>query len=220
MAIQYLIMLVWTFFFWFMEIQLSRKSVSFSFSSPLTDTPSWLDSALCRSIPLPCQLLSVSLHAINHSYRLTINRRFFFYFKQPLIQRPKLQQLHAAFLWTTFVQKYQHLGCEHYFTVLINNEDLDFTRWFKYDRDKLWLVYTQSVPVIFEPPCTWDICGSYIFCSAWCHDLSKPSKHIWTRRRPWTVDRSRLFPFQDSQTDSWTRRKSCSMHSVGFCSRG
>jgi hypothetical protein len=28
------------------------------------------------------------------------------------------------------------------------------TRWFKYDRDKLWLVYTQTVPVIFEPPCT------------------------------------------------------------------
>jgi hypothetical protein len=31
---------------------------------------------------------------------------------------------------------------------------LVLTRWFKYDRDKLWLVYTQSVPVIFEPPCT------------------------------------------------------------------
>ena len=29
----------------------------------------------------------------------------------------------------------------------------NITRWFKYDRDKLWLVYTQSVPVIFEPPC-------------------------------------------------------------------
>jgi hypothetical protein len=29
----------------------------------------------------------------------------------------------------------------------------DNTRWFKYDRDKLWLVYTQIVPVIFEPPC-------------------------------------------------------------------
>ena len=28
------------------------------------------------------------------------------------------------------------------------------TRWFKYDRDKLWLVYTHIVPVIFEPPCT------------------------------------------------------------------
>ena len=31
------------------------------------------------------------------------------------------------------------------------------TRWFKYDRDKLWLVYTQSVPVIFEPPCTFNL---------------------------------------------------------------
>jgi hypothetical protein len=28
------------------------------------------------------------------------------------------------------------------------------TRWFKYDRDNLWLVYTKIVPVIFEPPCT------------------------------------------------------------------
>jgi hypothetical protein len=28
------------------------------------------------------------------------------------------------------------------------------TRWFKYDQDKLWLVFTQIVPVIFEPPCT------------------------------------------------------------------
>ena len=27
------------------------------------------------------------------------------------------------------------------------------TRWFKYDGDWLRLVYTQSVPVIFEPPC-------------------------------------------------------------------
>jgi hypothetical protein len=32
------------------------------------------------------------------------------------------------------------------------------TRWFKYDRGKLWLVYTQIVPVIFEPPCTYVIC--------------------------------------------------------------
>jgi hypothetical protein len=31
-----------------------------------------------------------------------------------------------------------------------NNEK--YTRWFKYDRDKLWLVYTKIVPVIFEPP--------------------------------------------------------------------
>jgi hypothetical protein len=33
------------------------------------------------------------------------------------------------------------------------------TRWFKYDRDKLWLVYTQSVPVIFEPPCILPFAG-------------------------------------------------------------
>jgi hypothetical protein len=38
-----------------------------------------------------------------------------------------------------------------HFTNNINNP-LN-TRWFKYDRDKLWLVYTQSVPVIFELPC-------------------------------------------------------------------
>jgi hypothetical protein len=31
------------------------------------------------------------------------------------------------------------------------------TRWFKYDRDKLWLVYTQIVPVIFEQPCIYEI---------------------------------------------------------------
>ena len=38
------------------------------------------------------------------------------------------------------------LGVSHYIFYV--------TRWFKYDRDKLRLVYTQLVPVIFEPPCT------------------------------------------------------------------
>jgi hypothetical protein len=33
------------------------------------------------------------------------------------------------------------------------------TRWFKYDRDKMWLVYTQIVPVIFEPPCISETSG-------------------------------------------------------------
>jgi hypothetical protein len=40
------------------------------------------------------------------------------------------------------------------------------TRWFKYNRDKLWLVYTQIVPVIFEPPCnsvTWHVAGWCLF---------------------------------------------------------
>ena len=35
----------------------------------------------------------------------------------------------------------------------IDNLISQSTRWFEYDRDKLWLVYTQIVPVIFEPPC-------------------------------------------------------------------
>jgi hypothetical protein len=34
-------------------------------------------------------------------------------------------------------------------------QDRQCTRWFKYDRDKLWLVYTQLVPVISGPPCTY-----------------------------------------------------------------
>jgi hypothetical protein len=39
---------------------------------------------------------------------------------------------------------------------------LSTTRWFKYDRDKLWLIYTQSVPVIFEPPCMFEEHKVYI----------------------------------------------------------
>jgi hypothetical protein len=47
------------------------------------------------------------------------------------------------------------------------------TRWFKYDRDKLWLVYSQIVPVIYEPPCilrTYEVlpskgCSKSIPCS-------------------------------------------------------
>ena len=35
------------------------------------------------------------------------------------------------------------------------------TRWFKYDRDKLRVVYTQIVPVISEPPCTLSAAVSY-----------------------------------------------------------
>ena len=42
-------------------------------------------------------------------------------------------------------------------------KELSCTRWFKYDRDKLWLVYTQSVPVIFEPPCIYLITSVVIW---------------------------------------------------------
>jgi hypothetical protein len=44
-----------------------------------------------------------------------------------------------------------------------------FTRWFKYDRDKLWLVYTQIVPVIFEPPCNTNVFLQVVYS----HDLSR-----------------------------------------------
>ena len=44
------------------------------------------------------------------------------------------------------------------------------TRWFKYDRDKLWLVYTQTVPVIFEPPCTFSFLSTvHASCILLCH---------------------------------------------------
>ena len=44
-----------------------------------------------------------------------------------------------------------------------NKADVN-TRWFKYDRDKLWLVYTQIVPVIFEPPCNFCCYCIKVFC--------------------------------------------------------
>jgi hypothetical protein len=37
---------------------------------------------------------------------------------------------------------------------ILEGDIVDHTKWFKYDRDKLWLVYTQIVPVIFEPSCS------------------------------------------------------------------
>jgi hypothetical protein len=41
---------------------------------------------------------------------------------------------------------------KYYLNEWIDDMEEACTTWFKYDRDKLWLVYTQSVPVIFEPP--------------------------------------------------------------------
>jgi hypothetical protein len=32
-----------------------------------------------------------------------------------------------------------------------------YTRWFKYDWDYLCVNKSQFVPVIFEPPCVWDL---------------------------------------------------------------
>ena len=48
------------------------------------------------------------------------------------------------------------------------------TRWFKYDRDKLWLVYTQIVPVIFEPPCICILSQWSQTISVWVSPLYDP----------------------------------------------
>ena len=36
-------------------------------------------------------------------------------------------------------------------------QDRLYTRWFKYDRDDLCVNKSQFVPVIFEPPCTYNV---------------------------------------------------------------
>jgi hypothetical protein len=57
-----------------------------------------------------------------------------------------------------------NLRVTHIYLITVDVERQKYyTRWFKYDRDKLWLVYTQIVPDIFEPPCIylsmWRVCG-------------------------------------------------------------
>ena len=44
----------------------------------------------------------------------------------------------------------------------MTNTSVFNTRWLKYDRDKLWLVYTQIVPVKFEPPCIWNLTAALL----------------------------------------------------------
>jgi hypothetical protein len=60
-------------------------------------------------------------------------------------------------LYYTQVRYYLHVQVNAYLSWPVCSNTLRglflSTRWFKYDRDKLWLVYTQIFPVIFEPPC-------------------------------------------------------------------
>jgi hypothetical protein len=60
-------------------------------------------------------------------------------------------------LLTTSFRRLFHTTQLHWGTTKVYSA----TRWFKYDRAKLWLVYTQIVPVIFEPPCI------LLMCSLW-----------------------------------------------------
>jgi hypothetical protein len=64
------------------------------------------------------------------------------------------------------------------------------TRWFKYDRDKLWLVYTQIVPVIFEPPCMCVCVCVYIYIYI----------HTHTYNINYTISRHLGIPFCSPQT--------------------
>ena len=73
---------------------------------------------------------------------------------------------------------------------------LHHTRWFRYDRDKLWLVYTQSVPVTFEPPCTYIACvvhnrdGMYLPRGWPVNFIFKCARCVWNKGycRAWLID--------------------------------
>jgi hypothetical protein len=39
----------------------------------------------------------------------------------------------------------------------LSDLERQYTRWFKYDRDYLCVNKSQFVPVIFEPPCTYNV---------------------------------------------------------------
>jgi hypothetical protein len=54
------------------------------------------------------------------------------------------------------------------------------TRWFKYDRDKLWLVYTQIVPVIFEPPSSYLCRFCILFISVCIFGIT--TQAMWVQR--------------------------------------
>ena len=76
-----------------------------------------------------------------------------------------------------------------------------YTRCFKYDRDKLWLVYTQSVPIIFEPPCIWNMHQEIYrrFCAELAN-LLDTRFHIQTNAREWVT--------QEAATQCTNREKS------------
>jgi hypothetical protein len=64
--------------------------------------------------------------------------------------------------------------------------DVPVTRWFKYDWDKLWLVYTQIVPVIFEPPC--------ILWMVECGGLVESGAQIPSTRSLWRLSQYMVMP--------------------------
>jgi hypothetical protein len=56
------------------------------------------------------------------------------------------------YLRNTAINDWSHNVVRMFLDIYVFADTCIYTRWFKYDREKLWLVYTQIVPVIFEPP--------------------------------------------------------------------
>jgi hypothetical protein len=85
------------------------------------------------------------------------NRRVWRLSKVSLIQMLLLyRHFESEYIYCTDRPTWFSNGCViHTFRKIFYQSELNSTRWFKYDWDKLWLVYTQIVPVIFEPPCMW-----------------------------------------------------------------
>jgi hypothetical protein len=80
---------------------------------------------------------------------------------------------------------FTHKSSRSYLNHLVYIHIWIYTMWFKYDRDKLWLDYTQIVPVIFEPPCIYTYMYIYKVVQIWqgqtvtCLHTNRPG-HIWT----------------------------------------
>jgi hypothetical protein len=85
--------------------------------------------------------------------------------------------LHHCFGWNRFYLFSPPMSADFQpsytvFSSFVSSHVLN-TRWFKYDRDWLRLVYTQIVPVIFEPPCIYR--GTFcVFIEFWL----VPSKNV------------------------------------------
>jgi hypothetical protein len=90
-----------------------------------------------------------------------------------------LQQHWNVFLSTHYIDEIQPRLSKPATVTSVNCIDYRFTRWFKYYRDKLWLVYTQIVPVIFEPPCKLSL-----VCYIFSHKQGYYIRHITVVKGP------------------------------------
>jgi hypothetical protein len=89
-----------------------------------------------------------------------------------------------------------------------------YTRWFKYDREKLWLVYTQIVPVIFEPPCILRIANG---CIKIYNECIVPTCPHWLRAcSPLTLCKEHMVPVEHQLAESQGVFEGCRERKI-FC---